>query len=146
MGDVPGTITGLTTGAGFTFSVPSSGGMSGGAYTFEYDGRSFYVGTQSSTSGSSSYGVAIAVAYFNALSNLLELVQFGNVTTSEPTNLVVGSSNAETITGSYRSDIILGGGGADVIGDGDGSGDFVWANDTLVAATAVIHSPWSRKR
>jgi len=74
----------------------------------------------------------IKVGDFDALHSYLEGHQSpGDVTTSEPTNLIVGTKGRDFIEGSFRSDIILGRDGLDFIRDGDEEGDTVWANDQL---------------
>lgn len=55
----------------------------------------------------------------------------GNVTDSEPTNLIVGSADANTADGSFRADIILGRGGNDILSDGDNPFDINYADDQL---------------
>jgi len=124
------------------YSEFSQYGDSGGAYLLSYAGRDFVIGTHSGNidangNGNNDSGDKGAGTYFSytdwlSINLLLELAQAGNVTGSEPTNLVVGSVQDDAIAGSFRPDLLMGRDGNDVISDGDDILDFVWADDTLV--------------
>jgi hypothetical protein len=112
-------------------------GDSGGGNWIEFEGREFIVGnnvaSNLSTRSLSSY---ITTSEFNQINQLLSQSQTGNVTQSEPTNLIVGSSGNDgginaPVEGSYRADIILGRGGNDVLSDGDAVGDLAYADDQI---------------
>ena len=130
------TIDGLTGyQGGFRILTSAVQGQSGGGYTLDYDGKHFLMGVQSAAfaDGSASFGVYFNSGFFLQTNLALAAGQHGDVTRTEPTNLIVGSDNADGgIDGSFRADIVLGRGGNDVIHDGDTPTSTVWANDTLI--------------
>jgi hypothetical protein len=108
-------------------------GDSGGPNYVKFEGKEFIVGNNVSsnqtTASDSSY---ISLDEFNEINQRLGLSQSGDVTRTEPTNLIVGSSGADSnVKGTFRADIILGRSGDDQLNDGDTAGDTVWANDRL---------------
>jgi hypothetical protein len=136
----PGNITGIDTnqfGEGtFLFSKGANPGESGDAYTFKFDSKKFIFGVQSSSGKGSGVPTAIGNyitnTEFTSINDLMERSQAsGNITKSEPTNLIFGSKAADTATGTYRPDIMLGRGGDDMLDDGDGARKKVYANDRL---------------
>ncbi len=129
-----GEVVGVFSAGWMTFSAPSIEGDSGGVYLLRHDSHRFIIGTHNAntSSGADAVGTYFTPTEWVSLHNLFEVAQAGNVTSSEPTNLVVGTTTGDVVTGSYRSDIILGRGGSDSINDGDFQGDSVWADDTLV--------------
>ena len=123
---------------GFTYSGPARPGDSGSAVLMHFDNKRFIFGSIMSvtdTPGGAvqgpADGILFTLAQFQALMTHLEIVQAGDVSRSEPTNLMVGSNAVDTAAGSYRADIYLGRDGNDTISDGDQIGDAVWANDQL---------------
>ncbi len=123
------------------FSVTARQGDSGSAYLLDLPSEShgFVVAVQSSNPGNQqtgqTFGDAIATyfshdAWLN-INTALSDGQSGNVTISEPTNLIVGSAGADAgVQGSYRADIILGRGGNDAIDDNDTTST-AWGNDQI---------------
>jgi Ca2+-binding RTX toxin-like protein len=133
-----GTVVALRSG-GFEYSNTSIDGDSGGAYIISTDlglgSESFVLGTQSAhfiNSPGDSIGTSFTYNEWTTINSTLSQGQTGNVTNDEPTNLVVGTGNGDTIVGSFRPDVILGRGGDDHISDGDATGAGVWADDTLI--------------
>lgn len=130
-------VSGVTTGGSvtsvsgnnFTYNVAAVPGDSGGAYLLNYNGRDFVIGTVDT---SISRGTYFLTSEWDSIHNTLAANQVGNVTSKEPTDLLVGSGSADTMVGSYRADIVLGGGGGDLISDGESSTSTAWGNDTLV--------------
>jgi Ca2+-binding RTX toxin-like protein len=123
----------------FTYSGTSARGDSGDAYTLKLDGKKYIFGVQSANFAVGGVPTGDAIgnyftpAEFTSINNLLESRQTtpGNVTTSEPTNLIFGSDAIDDATGTYRPDVLLGRGGNDMLSDGDGAGNNVYANDRL---------------
>lgn len=70
---------------------------------------------------------------FTEINSFLDSQQIlaGNVTDSEPTNLIIGSADANIADGSFRADIILGRDGIDILSDGDNPFDINYADDQL---------------
>lgn len=100
------------------------------------------IGTHDGNLGNEAIGTSFSKNDWDQINQLLETSQHGDVTATEPVNMVVGSSDGETIIGSFRADKILGRGGVDTISDGDAPGDTVWANDTLIggAGNDIFHA------
>jgi Ca2+-binding RTX toxin-like protein len=123
----------------FTYSGTSAIGDSGDAYTLKLDGKKYIFGVQSANfavrgePSGDAIGNYFTPAEFTSINNLLESRQTtpGNVSTSEPTNLIFGSDAIDDATGTYRPDVLLGRGGNDMLSDGDGAGNSVYANDRL---------------
>jgi Ca2+-binding RTX toxin-like protein len=121
-------------GGSFSFSGDAIPGESGGAYTLKLDSKTFVFGVQSSqVKNGDALGNYFTTGEFTSINELLERRQteVGNITKSEPTNLIFGSKAADTATGTYRPDIMLGRGGDDMLDDGDGARKKVYANDRL---------------
>jgi hypothetical protein len=140
------TAVGFSNSAGqasdFVFDKASINGDSGGGYIIDVDlgggTKGFLLGTQSASNGTSSYGNFFEKDEFDSLSDFLDDYQTGDVTSLEPTNLIVGSASADTgggrdnsINGSFRADIILGRDGNDSLNDGDLANDTAYADDQL---------------
>jgi|GEM_PF-1519978 len=146
-GTVTGTVANIDNrGAGtLEFTGAADEGDSGAPYFLTFDQKNFVLGSHSSQIGhldpSGTHVIPTGNAigeYFNydewfAINLIFEPNQAGkgNITTDDPTNLVVGSAGNDSKIGSYRADIILGREGQDTFEDGDQSGDTVWANDQL---------------
>jgi Ca2+-binding RTX toxin-like protein len=141
-----GQLSFLTAGGFLVHSAFAQRGDSGGALIAEFrsgaldvGNRDFIIGNIHSIFDAVPGGLATGPSranYFSApeffrIMTHLESSQAGDVTRSEPTNLIVGTSSGDSGAGSYRSDIILGRDGDDTLDDGDKSGDVVWANDQL---------------
>lgn len=132
-GSPPGNVIDIPFPGRLTFDVVSTSGDSGGAYLLRYSGSEYIIGTHNGNTGSGdASGTYFSASEWTDINRFFEGSQSGDVTSSEPTNLVVGTGDIDVITGSYRPDILLGRGGDDSISDGDGLGDTVWADDTLV--------------
>ena len=130
-GAVTGTILAASNGA-LRFNQYSVGGDSGGAYVLDFDSKAYVVGTQSASSATQAYGTYLFKAEWDRLNTTMSAGQTLNVTSTEPTNLIVGRATADGIVeGSYRADIILGRDGDDTLKDGDVGGDPAWADDQL---------------
>lgn len=139
-----GAVTGIDTGnvtvsyasGRFEFSTASQEGDSGGAYLLRFNGRDYVIGTHAGNtqpSGGDGIGVYLNYSNWTAINNLLETVQSaGNVTQTDPQNLIVGTAATDIVTGSYRADLIMGRGGSDSLHDGDVVGDTIWADDILI--------------
>ncbi|HYG47425.1 MAG TPA: tandem-95 repeat protein [Allosphingosinicella sp.] len=126
------TATSLTIGSvGLTLNIASAQGDSGGGNYIEFEGRRFITGNTVSTNlTSQTHSTYITQAEFYALNGLLQASQSGNVTASEPTNMLVGSNSGDSGVGTYRADIFLGKDGADQFQD-DPTGSPAWGNDQL---------------
>ncbi|MEO7178944.1 MAG: calcium-binding protein, partial [Allosphingosinicella sp.] len=126
-----GEVTGFRD-VGLVYNHPAVPGDSGGALLLRFDGKSFVLGNIHSTNQSSeSYASYFDYARFVQINGLLLADgQSGNVTRSEPTNLIVGSGSGDTVVGSFRADIVLGGGGADDL-TGEAASSAAWGNDQL---------------
>ncbi len=144
-----GALSFLTPGGFLVHDTDAGPGDSGGALVANFDGsilgigaRSFIIGNihsiqVTSGTGLNARGPSRANYFdkgeFDDIMQFLSQNQQGDVTNSEPTNLIVGTdSNDSSIIGSYRSDIILGRDGDDVISDGDSNTSTAWADDRLV--------------
>lgn len=136
-GHKQGDIVSLRSGGGFNYSEASSGGDSGGGYLVEYGSRKYVMGIQSAQNNSTGYaiGTYLTKSEWDTINESLETSQSGNVTKSEPHNLVVGSTSGDTFVGSYRADLLLGRGGNDTISDGESSTSTAWGDDTLVGGS-----------
>lgn len=117
------------------FSAISAKGDSGGAYVLSSGGKSFVIGTHAGNQGAGASAKAFGT-YFNKaewaqLNGIVTAGKTGDITSSEPTNIVVGTNSDDgTLVGSLRADIILGRGGADVLDGGD-TASIAWGNDQL---------------
>lgn len=108
------------------------GGDSGGANYISFEGREFIVGVNVSVGSTVSNASYIRSDEFYELNGIMSAAQVGDVTFSEPTNLIIGSvADDNNANGTYRADIILGKGGNDVLWDGEDANSSVWANDQL---------------
>jgi Ca2+-binding RTX toxin-like protein len=120
-----------------TTQVKAQAGDSGGALLLRTmtDNKYYVIGTVSAKLNSNEHitqGTYFSYQEWKDLNDRLATGQTANVTSTDPQNLVVGSTSSDTVQGSFRADLILGRGGDDVIDDGDAPGDTVWANDTLI--------------
>lgn len=135
---VTGTISAAANGR-ITFSQVSALGDSGGAYVLSSNGNSWVIGTHSGNyTDEAGNEVSAAGTYFtpfewSALNNSILAGKTGNLSSSEPTNMIVGTSATEALSGSARADIILGRAGADTLDGGDAanSATVAWGNDQL---------------
>lgn len=147
-GRVSGSILSVT-GQGLTFSVKANtngpgSADSGGVYLVVTGGREYVIGVQSANVGSSAFGTRFDYQEWSQISRLVTAELSGNVTRSEPTNMLVATGGNEALVGTGRADIIIARGGDDTIEDGDSafvsaaaiaSGSVaagtVWGNDQL---------------
>ena len=153
-GVVAGNI--VSTSQGFiTFSKPDAEGDSGGGFLLNYSQKQYVLGTLSGYDTTNSGSMVTAGPYltypqWTSLNNKLAQGVSGDKTKNQPTNLVVGSSDADTINGSSRSDILLGEGGndtitasnADIVNGGGGNDKIVFTptngeNEAMTARFAV---------
>lgn len=125
----------------FTYSLPVKDTDSGGGYVITQNGSGYVFGVQSSNYELNHVPQYAIGTYFTLfewayLNDRILLGQVGNLTATEPVNLLVGSTNGETLTGSGRADIILARGGNDIV-----SGEFTigavynWGDDQLYGGT-----------
>lgn len=119
-------------------------GDSGGVYLIVADGREYVVGTQSANNNTLNQAVGTRFTEYewSRLSELVVSQLSGNITSHEPTNMAVGTTNGDELYGSGRPDIVLGRAGDDYLyGEtlilssaqiaGALSGGQVWADDRL---------------
>ena len=134
--DQTGSITVVSSNGTFLFSNHSDKGESGGAYILSAFGRGYVLGThsgnQSISSSSPAVGVYFTPTMFYNLNSALKSGQLGDVTTSEPHNMIAGTMSGDHIQGTFRADRILGRDGVDSIHDGDLPNATVWADDLLI--------------
>ena len=129
--DPSGEVTGFSS-FSLVYNHPAAPGDSGGAFLLQFEGQRFVLGNAHSTNQTSvTYGAYFDLARFIAINELLAGSQSGDVTRSEPTNLIVGSAGSDVVAGTFRADIILGCSGADTLSGGDTAGAAAWANDQL---------------
>jgi Ca2+-binding RTX toxin-like protein len=131
--NLPWAVPGGTVLAGtLRFTNDSIGGDSGGAYLLRLEGREFVIGTHFANLGTSSaLGTYFSYAEWEALNAAIRDGLTGNVTSREPTNLIVGSEASDgSVVGSYRADIILGRGGGETL-IGEAAGSAAWGDDQL---------------
>jgi Ca2+-binding RTX toxin-like protein len=138
-----GSVTAVANGR-LEYDIAANIGDSGGVYLLNFGVRDYVIGTHSSQVGyldstgnnviptGPAIGTYFTYHEWRDINSLLEDAQSGNITSVEPTNLVVGTTQGDYITGSYRPDILLGRDGNDFILDGDSLFDSVWADDTLI--------------
>ncbi|ALJ13765.1 beta strand repeat-containing protein [Sphingopyxis macrogoltabida] len=114
----------------------TEGGDSGGGNWIDFEGKQFIVGNNVSSNLTAQYSKSsyISSNEFYTVNDMLAYRQAtGDVTESEPTNLIVGRATADVgsgvAKGTYRRDIVLGRGGDDELSDGDMT--FWWASDRL---------------
>ncbi|HEY0027403.1 MAG TPA: tandem-95 repeat protein [Allosphingosinicella sp.] len=124
----PGTVNSMANG-GYVFSLTSIPGDSGGAHLLRLEGKEFVVGN---TVTNATFATMFTAAEFHQLNRLLSGAQSGNVTSAEPTNLIVGSNAGDGIVfGTYRADIILGRGGNETLWDEPLAATNAWGSDQL---------------
>lgn len=109
-------------------SIP---GDSGGAFVIEAGEKAFVIGTVSGDGGDYNVVTYFRFSEWTAINLMLAEGQIGDVTNSEPTNMIVGSTLGEAAEGSFRPDVILGREGNDILNDGDSAQDIVYADDQL---------------
>ncbi|MDQ8756115.1 calcium-binding protein [Sphingosinicella sp. LHD-64] len=138
-----GSVTAVANGR-LEYDIAANIGDSGGVYLLNFGGLDYVIGTHSSQVGyldstgnnviptGRAIGTYFTYQEWRDIDALLEEDQSGDITSVEPTNMVVGTLQGDLITGSYRPDILHGRDGNDFILDGDSLFDSVWANDTLI--------------
>lgn len=148
-GNTTGRVTGSVSvvgnrgGSTFEFVGNADLGDSGAPYILKFDGKEYDFGVHSSQEGTLNAAGNHVIPTGNAVGNYFDYntwttlnsivrgVQTGNVSGSEPINLIVGSANGDTgVVGSFRSDIFLGKAGKDTVRD-DPTGAVAWGNDQL---------------
>lgn len=110
-------------------------GDSGGANWIELDGREFINGNNVNTHPATtprdySNSTYISFYEFYTLNSMLANFRAGNVSSDEPTNLIVGTATQEFAEGTFRPDIILGKGGNDIL-RGESGASAAWGDDQL---------------
>ncbi len=107
-------------------------GDSGGAFLQEFENRYFVIGTESGHLGGTAFGTFFDKFGWDFVNFALSEAQTGNVSGTEPVNLIVGTNSADSaVEGSFRSDIILGRDGNDVISGDAQLTPGAWGNDQL---------------
>ena len=132
IGTRPGTIK-YASGGTLKFSVFSKKGDSGGGYILNTKGRSYVIGTHTGNVGDDitlASGTYFTYQEWFGINSQINQNKSGDITGSDPKNLVVGSSDGDAIEGSYRADILLGRGGDDLLNSGDLE-TAAYADDTL---------------
>ena len=134
-----GSIT-VDSGGALQFNRESDPGDSGGAYVLTTNDKQYVIGTHSANLYSSSSFVAALGTYFSysewlSITSAVLAGHAGDISSSEPTNMLVGSANADSaLTGTQRLDIILARAGNDVL-DGADLSTSIWGNDQLFGGT-----------
>lgn len=145
-----GSLSFASPGGFLVHSAYAGPGDSGGALVVEFrsgalnmGGREFILGNIHSIdvvtgTGLSSRGPSKAnyfsASEFGQIMSFLGASQSGNVTSNDPTNLIVGTSGQDSAVGSYRADILLGRASDDEFTD-DPVGSPAWGNDQLFGGT-----------
>lgn len=126
-GDVISAVGGI-----LTFNHAAQKGDSGGAFLLDFLDKNFVIGDEYGNDGATAKGAYFTESDWQKINALLLASQAGDVTLTEPTNLIVGTSSADSaVHSTYRADIVLGRDGDDVLNGGDGIGATAWAGDQL---------------